>query len=151
MNKQDFLLQLETEYHKVGILEPAVSPDDFALRQTEGFSFYRVGVYDEADGAIKRGVVFFQVQDEGQPTETVYWEERKQPRFVTDKVAADQFSADVQAKIANSKPAGYLAHQIIEFVPDSLFAIVRVFVVATGVAVEKKYLLSGSPLVVTPM
>ena len=104
MKRIDFEAYLATKYHAIGIIRPAVNPEspidpvtkkikvdgngnplpsDFHIRQSEGFSFYQIGTYDMDDDVIIRGVIAFQVQDEGLPSETVYWAEKKDPEFVT--------------------------------------------------------------------
>ena len=141
--KAEFLAQLKARFHKVGIIEPAVKDADFNLRKNqEGFSFYRVGVYYKVGEAVKRGIVFLQVEDEGGAGETAFWEEKIEPKFLP-AAPATVFHDAVELYVNSNKPAGYLAHDIKLENSGRDYAVIRLWRNVSGEAVVTDFLLTN--------
>jgi hypothetical protein len=80
MNESEMLVELASQFHKVGIIEDAESsPSGKAIRMTEGLIWKRVAIYEKSpDGDILSGrkVLYYYVQDVGKVTERVFWQDR---------------------------------------------------------------------------
>lgn len=145
MNKTDFLADIASRYSRIGNVELATNPVDFAKRQTDlNYSFYRIPVEDLAvhDGVevSTLGAVLFKVFDEGEAGEKVVLDsqpEREIQRRPTDTVFADQ----VRVWYTNNKPVSVVKFELLETNKKLQFAILRVFDVVADVATEKKIFL----------
>lgn len=132
------------KYERIGEFVPPLAPDDHAARLASlGASLYQIPVVEKVmiDGVnrTKTGTQYVTVFDEDTPQENVEWEEHPDREFLKrpqDTTFVDAVRAWYETD-GNHDP-NMVKFEVVEANKDLEFAILRVFEVDAGVAVEKQ-------------
>jgi len=139
MNTTELLAKLQEEYAKVGVPEEHYAdPSDKEKREAEGVKLYRVFVYKLAGTVGERIAVFYYVKDEGELTEEAFFRGDVAPFEAEPQTYSIAVRKLLDDKIQSGKIIRATAKEVNE---ELKWAIVRVFELEGGVAVEKAYLI----------